>query len=771
MLLQYKVLPIKCAWLAAFLSFTLMASAQQGTSTTDTLAARITTHAVGIPLVEVYINTSKGIYETMEDCWFKAYVLDAQMHTPVDLDKTLYVQLMKEAGDSVVWKEKYQVINGFAEGHLYIPDSLPEGIYLLAAFSAHSYYNNQPHFNAFRKLRIIRNIRSLEKKSSVNARVDLPAPEPIQFNFFAEGGNLVEGLMNKVAFKAVNNKGVPQFVSGTLLKDNVPVQAFTSLHDGMGSFLLQPEPGKKYTVRLTHPVVDSVYVLPAAVAGGMVMHLLRQENDSLVFRVSQKDVGESRRIYLRMQIRGMVQLVATGTVKDSLLVKVSVREMPQGIAEVTLFDEALQPVAERLVYVNATQGLHITTSLSKINYGNREKVQVTIRTTNGAGKPVAAHVGLTVYDKYYRQEEDTKDILTHYFLNTQLRGRIYNPQYYFSDTAKNRKAATDLLLLTQGWRSYTWQEDNMKASMPDSSTLLPDMLSVQSTIREKKKQAQSSPQVLAVFAQQENNGRMVFTDSVGRFMLTPEDMMLGRRVYIKHLGKEEYNVTVDDPFKVIAAGNRQYNYPLPYQPPKAKDRVDTAMSSRIMQSVKNLQEVVVTARTNTAGFRDKYLGRMDSLAKFERNTDYVAACGWLNCPAEGNGTKPVEGKVYSVLTDKKRSSVTSHPFYFGRDDFKEVTYHYPKFTEEELLKKFKLTRVEGYYPARKFYEPNYDQQQEAGADVRNALAWQPNIITNENGEASITFFCSDINSSFIGVAEAVSADGLLGRSTFNFTVR
>lgn len=770
MLIQNKVLSIKCAWFAIFFSFTLVAYSQSGLATTDTLAARITTHAVNIPPLEVYINTSKGIYETMEDCWFKAYVLDAHMHTPIDLDKTLYVQLMNEANDSVVWKEKYQIINGFAEGHLYIPDSLPEGIYLLAAFSSHSYFNNQPRFNAFRKLRIIRNIRSLEKKSTAYTGADLLAPDPVQLNFFAEGGHLVEGLMNKVAFKAVNNKGIPLSVSGTLLQDNVPVLAFTSLHDGMGSFLLQPEPGKKYRVRLTHPLVDSVYTLPAAVSGGMVMHLLRQENDSLIFRISQRDGGASRRIYLRMQLRGMVQLVATGTVKDSLLVKVSVKEMPQGIAEVTLFDEALQPVAERLVYVNAAQGLHIATSLSKTNYGNREKVQVTIKTTGSEGKPVAAHVGLTVYDRYYRQEEDTKDILTHYYLNTQLRGRIYNPQYYFNDTARNRKAATDLLLLTQGWRSYTWQEDNMKASIPDNRDLLPDMLSVQSTIPEKKKQAQSSSQVLLVFAQQENNGRMVVSDSLGRFMLTPEDMMLGRRVYIKHLGKEEYNITVDDPFKMIAAGNRQYNYPLAYQLPKAKDRVDTAMSS-IMQGVKNLQEVVVTARTNSVGFRDKYLGRMDSLARFERNTDYVAACGWLNCPAEGNGTKPLEGKVYSVLTDKKRNSVTSHPFYFGRDDFKEITYHYPKFTEEELLKKYKLTRVEGYYPARKFYEPNYDQQQETGADVRNTLAWQPNIITNENGEATITFFCSDINSSFIGIAEAVSADGLLGRSTFSFTVR
>ncbi|MDP4207385.1 MAG: hypothetical protein Q8928_01095 [Bacteroidota bacterium] len=44
----------------------------------------------------IYIQTSKGIYETGEDLWFKAYLLDAHYFTPSALSKTLYLQIFNE---------------------------------------------------------------------------------------------------------------------------------------------------------------------------------------------------------------------------------------------------------------------------------------------------------------------------------------------------------------------------------------------------------------------------------------------------------------------------------------------------------------------------------------------------------------------------------------------------------------------------------------------------------------------------------------------------
>jgi hypothetical protein len=88
------------------------------------------------------------------------------------------------------------------------------------------------------------------------------------------------------------------------------------------------------------------------------------------------------------------------------------------------------------------------------------------------------------------------------------------------------------------------------------------------------------------------------------------------------------------------------------------------------------------------------------------------------------------------------------------------------------LKKNNLSRVKAYYIHGEFYQPNYDKTEllETVRDFRNTLLWSPLVTTNENGEASVDFFCSDLNSHFVGVVEGVNGDGLLGNETFEFAV-
>lgn len=60
---------------------------------------------------------------------------------------------------------------------------------------------------------------------------------------------------------------------------------------------------------------------------------------------------------------------------------------------------------------------------------------------------------------------------------------------------------------------------------------------------------------------------------------------------------------------------------------------------------------------------------------------------------------------------------------------------------------------------------------DAQPDFRNTLIWEPSLITDNKGEATLTFYCSDIYTDFIGRIEGVGGDGLLGSQYFNFTVR
>jgi hypothetical protein len=179
-----------------------------------------------------------------------------------------------------------------------------------------------------------------------------------------------------------------------------------------------------------------------------------------------------------------------------------------------------------------------------------------------------------------------------------------------------------------------------------------------------------------------------------------------------------------------------------------------------------LKAVEIQGKTAVV-FRDKYIGHLDSLAKYQHLTDKVHG-GWLNCPVGDGDERPVEGKTYIVWTGA--NTPVSHPFWFNSTNTRYVVYHYPQYSEEALLKMFGLAKAKGYYPEKEFYQPRYDQQQDAAADYRNTLLWAPGIITDENGNATLEFFSSDINTAFYGIVEGISGNGAVGKADFEFMV-
>ena len=94
------------------------------------------------------------------------------------------------------------------------------------------------------------------------------------------------------------------------------------------------------------------YPLPEIHSQGMVLNLRGQDKEHLDFVLSQTKGFPHRQIYLLGQMRGMICCMAKGILKDSLKISIPLDNfLYQGIAEFTLFDSSMQPVAERLVYV------------------------------------------------------------------------------------------------------------------------------------------------------------------------------------------------------------------------------------------------------------------------------------------------------------------------------------------------------------------------------------------------------------------------------------
>ncbi|WP_242135620.1 hypothetical protein [Aestuariivivens marinum] len=743
----------------------LNANSQDKDSVPDLLVSKLEAVSKNKAIESVYLQTSKGIYETGEDLWFKGYVLDSRYLTLSEKSKTLYVQLIEDISKKPVWEERYEIEYGFVDGHIYVHDSLQDGNYTLAAYTPHSFFNDGQPIKSVRQLRIAKNITSYHQTKKDTVPTEESKGEKIDFQLFPEGGHLVSGIQSKVAFKAVNANGSPKTVSGTLFENNISIKTFKTTHAGMGTFTFTPVKGNHYHIELDSLTTKKPYGIPDIKSKGQVLQLVGHTKDNVTFKVS-KHTADKETVYLRVQVRGVVYSIARAEVEKERLIKIHLKDMPQGIAEVTLFNKDLEPTAERLVYVNHDQRLNIKTILDKGEYLTKDKVQLKLKVTDQNNQPIVAHLGLSVFDRAYQNLKDGKTIETHYHLSTQLKGKLYNPGYYFNEKNKNRKEALDVLLLAQGWRAYEWAEPNLIQEREKTHPVLNDTVTGKLYAKNKKAQGILTDQYVMAFTADNESAKMfIDVDALGRFKVLPEHLQQAKRgyLYLKPLlndPKAKKDITIEDPSFARINGlikQKPFGYSQTFNE-EFQIKIDLRPFV-VANDVNKLDEVVVSGKKQRV-FRDKYMGTLDSLAKLDINPDYVCINNILNCRNhvfDNRNKKPVVGEKYISFNGLS-------------------TYHSPpkfELSEEELLKKFNLVRIKGYYGKKEFYAPVYDalEQVDGFPDYRNTLYWKPDMITNEKGEAEIEFYTSDINTGFIGIVEGVSGNGQLGRQTFEFRVR
>jgi hypothetical protein len=464
-----------------------------------------------------------------------------------------------------------------------------------------------------------------------------------------------------------------------------------------------------------------------------------QDEHEAIFKIAKNNYSEVDTVYLRLQSRGTVYSVAAMALKNQGFVKIPLKDIPQGIAEVTLLNQNFQPIAERLIYVKPNQKLYIETTLDASEYKTREKIKLSIKVHDQYNAPVIATLGLSVVDQLYKNKHDPKTIMSHYYLSSQLKGAIYDPNYYFNPENEDRQHALNLLLLTQGWRRYVWSENELHSLSKSDYKIIPDPL--EGIVYAKQKSRNKTPThpfVIVYSGVEQSDTYFLETNFANRFELNHEQLKLGKRgfIFLKPVGdnESEYRINIHDiSFDSI---NHYRKSQAAYYPIIKETKTNNDANTAFFEydSTQKLDEVILRKRKERA-YRDKYLGRLDSLATVVI-PDCVCEYNIVNC--------------------------------INHCPQKQETY-----SEEELLKMFNLTMIKGFYGKREFYSPTYEAQtpEDDFPDYRNTLIWKPDIITDTLGEAEIEFFCSDIFGNFNVTIEGVGQNGLLGSETLDFIVR
>ncbi len=399
------------------------------------------------PQEKVFIQTDKSNYFPGETIWMKAWcTVDG---VPSYLSRILYVDLVNSKGD-VVSKKMYKLDSlSSTPVDIDIPSTMQAGNYAINAYTL--WMLNFPEF-IYRK-----NVFVYNTDYKINSKNASPV---IKINFFPEGGDLVQGLKNRIAFKVTDEKGLPVSIKA-FVSDNTTkkLQDITSEHDGMGSFELEIEPGKEYTFNIPSANGSTLqFPLPKAKAEGIVLRVENSNPNKVFVLINKPEQLKERYGKIKVVVQQNYELVLEANLnldEGQNAFPINKKNLPPGLLHITAFDEMMNPLAERLAFIENYTIAKPQLTLDTLNLKARAKNTISFSLPDIKRASLAVSVSNANLDNKVNEESN---IASTFLLTSDLKGYINNPGYYFKDKNPETLRHLDLLLMTQGWRRFEWKK-------------------------------------------------------------------------------------------------------------------------------------------------------------------------------------------------------------------------------------------------------------------------------------------------------------------------
>ncbi|HVV54375.1 MAG TPA: TonB-dependent receptor plug domain-containing protein [Mucilaginibacter sp.] len=461
---------------------------------------------------KAYLQFDKPYYAAGDTMYFKAYVTLGEHHKPSNLSGILHVDLISPE-NIIIHSIMLQLGNGVAWGDFAIPPALGQGYYRVRAYT--EYMRNTPQY-FFNKIIPIGSASNF----TANASEDTHQALKPDLQFFPEGGDLIEGLTSRVAFKAIGTNGMGIGAKGVVIDNtNTQVAEFSSAHLGMGSFYMEPEAGKTYKAKVTFANgMQDTFNLPAADDKGITMMVVDTSDKVFVELRCNKPYFQdniNKELNIVMYDEGILSTVNTKLDSRRLQLAVPKDQFPSGILQISLFSQSGEPLSERLVFLQNKDLLDLGVSSNKTTYAKREKVLMTLNAKE-KGQATTGQFSVSVIDDNivpFNADNETT-ILSYLLLTSGLRGYVEQPNYYLNKT-KQAQADLDVLMLTQGYRRFTWKE--LLAPPGPAFTYRPEStLSISGSVKKTSGVPVTNKYILLKVA---NGTTNIKTDAEGKFRL------------------------------------------------------------------------------------------------------------------------------------------------------------------------------------------------------------------------------------------------------------
>lgn len=762
---------------------------------------------------KIYMHYDKEYYVAGENIFFKAYLFSDGK--PSGISNNLYLQFTDSKG-GVVSTKKFPVMGAVAKGSIEVSDSLPQGNYYLRAIT--------PVMLDYDEAFTYKKNIFIFKPSVVASKEKAPA-QNVSLQFFPESGQLVDGILTVVAFKAIDQWGTPVEVNGIIrTEEGTTIASFKTYHDGIGKVPFKPQSGKKYTADVETDAGKRTYQLPEVKASGINLKIqderMQDGTKGKKFQLSrsEKDKALFESVVLVAEINNHIVYENEIAFEDypSVIGHLVTDSLPSGILHFTVFNKEGMPLAERLSFVDNQEYVsNATIATTKISTEKRAENSIELSFPDA----IQRSCSVSITDASGNSFNDNDNIWSRLLLTSDLKGYVYNPSWYFANHNDTTRQGIDNLLLTHGWTRFNWAKI-LANQFPEKKYSDEAFISINGIVMNDKNELLTSGRLNLYLEAEDSSTRNyeVPVDAAGKFRM---DSLL---FYGKAKFFYAYTDSKDKPRPAIV-------------------HLDSDSLQKIMTGMPgNLMESVITRDINLAESKEEvntrygYVkSRLDEIKELERVTVYAIAnkkpidavnekytTGVFRSPGKVNldninepaNDKSMNGMDYvknriqqieiqggGIVNRKNFSLISGQKWAVGifideapasiiqlrllrADDIALVKFYEAGFVgvgsnfpggalavytkersnEDEKPDKLSFVEYKGYSISKEFYTPDYNNKEMKSplSDNRTTLYWNPDVYTDtETKSLKLNFFNNDFSKKFKVVLEGFDAAGKL----------
>ncbi len=758
------------------------------------------------PHEKIHIQFDRTIYNVGEALYYKLYLLNGLEWS--NLSKNVYVVWYDNNG-AFLKETVAPLFQSSAKGSFDVPKDY-KGDFLHVKAYTRWMLNDDSVFLYERNVPInISSANTQKAKSISNTKVEV----------FPEGGSLVNDLKSKVAFKATNAAGSPVFIKGFVVNNkNKVLDTLKVAHDGMGIFKLKPTAGESYQLNWTDERGEKGSTpIMSAIASGVVMNVTMDSEKAHVIVERSFDVPDNfkkMRLLVHQNQHLIYKVDFKGEERIAQKASLPIDELPTGVVQVSLFTYDWLPIAERIILVN--NRLHeynaqVSVQIGNVNKRGKNVLELLVKDTT------AANMSLAITDASAVIPEQ-QTIYSDFLLNNDIRGRVYNPAYYFSSDADSVAAHLDLVMLTNGWRKFDWNKIKNAILPKQLYPVETDLMKITGKVYGNNTNKINENLLLNLIVRAKDSSRKLLflpVEKDGSFVDKSAFFYDTSKVYYSLNGKSNLSSPVvhfdngllhQESKKINLDADRFMN---PWSDSLARVKLNAILleqeKQRKLQASLTLSEVVVKAKVKspTQILDEKYAKGLfaggDGMS-FDLSSDasMIASIDILtylqakvpgltintagqqpSATWRGSNTDFFLNEINTTIDQVQAMSVSEiayikalRPPFFGSVGggsggaiaiyTKQGGYNKGK---NDNSKGMEYAVLGGYSVFKEFYNPSYDKPAENfEVDNRATIYWNPYLLTNKkSSRVRIEFFNNDISKKLQIVLEGINANGKLAR--------